>query len=124
MIEGAVNNFHEPVVDLVVKGPTGQELQLEFLIDTGFGGELTLHSSVAAALELHPVGAEQAVLADGSVITFPIADALLHWDGTFRRVKVGLADTVPLMGMRVLEGHELQIHAIPDGLVRISAIPA
>lgn len=122
MIEGAYNDYREAVVDLVVRGPTGEELQLEFLIDTGFNGELTLHTSVAAALDLRTVGVERAMLADGGIIMFSVADALLHWNGTLRRVKVGVADTVSHRGMQVLEGHELRIHAIPNGRVVISAL--
>lgn len=122
MIEGVVNEFREPVLDLVVAGPTGEALQLEFLIDTGFSGEVTLHSSVAAALDLSPFGVEEAILADGSVITFPTARARLHCDGMERPVQVDLADNVPLVGMRVLEGHELRIEAVPDGRVLISAL--
>jgi predicted aspartyl protease len=122
MIEGVVNEFREAVVDLVVAGPTGTALQLEFLIGTGFGGGVTLHSSVAAALGLHAFGVEEAVLADGSVVTFPFAEAVLRWDGIARPVQVDFADTVPLVGMRVLEGHELRLEAVPEGRVQITAL--
>lgn len=120
MIEGIVNDHKEAVLDLTVQGPTGEQVQLEFVVDTGFNGDLTLHSSVAAALGLRIVGVERAMLADGSVIEFPVSRALLHWDGTLRRVNVGVADTVSHVGMQVLQGHELRIEAVPNGRVLIS----
>ena len=123
MIEGIYND-KEAVIDLTVRGPTGQEVRLDFVVDTGFNGDLTLHSSIAAALHLPVVGVERAMLADGSMIWFPVSRALLHWNGSLRRVTVGVADTVSHVGMQVLEGHELRIAAIPNGRVAISALPA
>jgi clan AA aspartic protease len=123
MIEGTYNH-KEAVVDLTVRGPTGQEVRLDFVVDTGFNGDLTLHSSVAAALDLRMVGVERAMLADGSLIWFPVSRALLHWGGSLRRVNVGVADTVSHVGMQVLEGHELRIAAVPNGRVLISALTA
>ncbi|HST60727.1 MAG TPA: hypothetical protein VLK84_18650 [Longimicrobium sp.] len=123
MIEGTPNH-REAVVDLTVRGPTGQEVRLDFVVDTGFNGDLTLHSSVAATLDLPIVGVERAMLADGSMIWFPVSRAFLHWNGSLRRVTVGVADTVSYVGMQVLEGHELRIAAIPNGRVLISALTA
>jgi clan AA aspartic protease len=123
MIEGTYNH-REAVVDLTVRGPTGHEVRLEFLVDTGFNGDLTLHSSVAAALDLRMVGVERAMLADGSMIWFPVSRAFVHWNGSLRRVNVGVADTVSHVGMQVLEGHELRIAAVPNGRVLISALTA
>lgn len=122
MIEGTFNDYREAVVDLTVRGPTGEEVQLEFLVDTGFNGDLTLHSSVAAALGLRAVGVERAMLADGSIVSFAVSRALLHWDGALRRVNVGVADTVSHVGMQVLQGHQLRIDAVPNGRVLISAL--
>jgi predicted aspartyl protease len=68
MIEGIVNQYREPTVELTVRGPAGHEERLEFVIDTGFDGAVMLHSSVAAALHLPHVGLEHVMLADGSVI--------------------------------------------------------
>ncbi len=123
MIEGTYNH-QEAVVDLTVRGPTGQEVRLDFVVDTGFNGDLTLHSSVAAALDLRMVGVERAMLADGSMIWFPVSRAFLYWNGSLRRVNVGVADTVSHVGMQVLEGHELRIAAVPNGRVLISALTA
>lgn len=122
MIEGVVNQYREPTLDLTVRGPAGHEEQLEFVIDTGFDGAVTLHSSVAAALRLPHIGFEHVMLADGSEIQFDVSEALLFWDGTYRLVTVDVADTVSHIGMELLAGHEVYIHAIPNGRVQISAL--
>ncbi len=40
------------LVDLTLRGPTGREAELEFVLDTGFTGVLTMMPSACAALEL------------------------------------------------------------------------
>lgn len=123
MIEGTYSSeFRQAVVDLTVRGPAGDEVQLEFVVDTGFNADLILHSSVAAALGVHVEGMERAMLADGSVISFPMGRAQLHWNGTLRHVNVGIADIVSHVGMQVLDGHELRIQAVPDGAVQITPL--
>lgn len=122
MIEGIVNQYREPTLDLTVRGPVGDEVRLEFVIDTGFDGAVMLHSAVAAALRLPHIGHEHVMLADGSEVQFDVSEALLWWDGTYRLVTVDVADTVSHIGMELIAGHELYIHAIPDGRVQISAV--
>jgi clan AA aspartic protease len=122
MIEGVVNQYREATVDLTVRGPTGHEERLEFVVDTGFDGAVLLHSAVAAALELPRLGAERAMLADGTETLFNCSQVQLLWNGTLRLVPVDVADAVSLVGMHVLEGHEIYIHAIPNGAVQITDI--
>lgn len=122
MIEGMINEYPEPTVDLTLRGPAGHEERLEFVIDTGFDGAAMLHSAVAAALHVPDLGVERAMLADGSETLFALSQVLLLWNGTPKLVPVDVADTVPHIGMQVLEGHELYLHAVPNGQVRITAI--
>ena len=51
MIEGVVNAAHEAVVPLTVSGPAGVRREIEAIIDTDFGGFLTLPSEVGFRLE-------------------------------------------------------------------------
>ena len=51
--------------------------------------------------------------------TFDIFEASVLWDGKLRQVAVDEADTEPLVGMRLLQGHELAIQIIPGGTVSI-----
>jgi clan AA aspartic protease len=122
MISGAVNHTLEATVDLTVRGPAGREERLEFVIDTGFAGDISLHSAVAAALELPQMGGAIVRLADGRAVSSAISQAQVVWNGAVRTVSVDIADNVPMVGMDLLEGHELYIRVIPDGEVRIAGL--
>lgn len=52
MITGVVTADHQVVIPLTVRGPTGQEQEIEAIIDTGFDGWLSLPSSLIALLGL------------------------------------------------------------------------
>lgn len=122
MITGVVNEYREATVDLTLRGPAGHEERFEFVIDTGFAGGVTLHSAVAAALELPHLAWKPVVLGDGSTVTLMLSQVQVLWNGVPRVVTVNIADAGLLLGMEVLEGHDLYIRAIPDGEVRISAV--
>lgn len=47
MITGVVTDDRQAVVHLTVRGPAGQEQEIEAIIDTGFDGSLSLPSSMA-----------------------------------------------------------------------------
>ena len=96
MIEGVVNGAYEPVVLLTLQGPSGQASDIEATIDTGFTGFLTVPPALAAELGLALEGTSRATLADA-------------------------ADTTPLVGMRMLDRHNLNIDVEDGGLVVIQA---
>jgi predicted aspartyl protease len=52
MISGLVTGDGQAVIHLTVRGPTGQEQDIEAVIDTGFDGWLSLPSSIIASLNL------------------------------------------------------------------------
>jgi predicted aspartyl protease len=52
MITGVVTAAGEPTVRVTVCGPSGQERDIEAIIDTGFDGSLALPPSVIDALGL------------------------------------------------------------------------
>ena len=122
MIHTTVNRFLEATLDLTIHGPHGQQERLECKIDTGFDGALTLHSSVVAALGLPRVNSGRVLLADGSGTSFPICRAVVDWGGSRRDIHVQVADTVSLLGMAMLAGHELRMVVVPDGAVRITPL--
>ena len=107
MIEGVVNAAYEPVVTLGVQGPSGQSQEIEAVIDTGFTGFLTVTPALAKELGLALEGTSRATLADGSEVTFDVYDVAVLWDGQPRYVLADAADTTPLVGMRLLDRHNL-----------------
>ncbi len=123
MIRGAVSGRLEASIPLRFRGPDGNEADVAALIDTGFTEATTLPMSIIVALGLIRQISGQARLADGSLRQFDIYSAEVSWDGTWRPVLVSVVGHETLLGMRLLEGHELRIQVVPGGAVRISPLP-
>lgn len=121
MIQGAVNDAYEAVISLTVQDPSGQATEVDAVIDTGFTGFLSLPSALAAELGLPFLTNESAMLADGSLVSFNVHDATTLWDGQPRRVYAHISDATPLVGMRMLEEHDLSILVRDGGRVVIRA---
>jgi clan AA aspartic protease len=119
MIFGRVNAFREAVVRIPVRGRDGREQLVEVVIDTGFNGHLTLPPHLIEAFGLPFRRSSLAVLGDGSTVTFNVHEALVLWDGQPRRISVDAAETEPLLGMSLLDGHELNVQVVQDGQVLI-----
>ncbi len=121
MIEGEVNSAYEAIIPLSLQGPAGRTQQVEAVIDTGFTGFLTLPPSLVAELGLVFRGTSEATLADGSGVSFDAYDATVLWEGDPRVVLVDEADTTPLVGMLLLDRHNLNIDVESGGRVLIRA---
>lgn len=119
MISGYVNARREALLSLVVRGPKGQEQTVEAVIDTGFTGRITLPPDLISALELPFIGRGWAVLGDGRRIEYNSFEVVVVWDGKLRHIVADEADTEPLVGMRLLAGHDLAIQVVPGGNVSI-----
>ena len=122
MIEGVVNAAYEPMVTLVVQGPSGRTSEIEAVVDTGFTGFLTVTPALATELGLDLRGTSRATLADGSEVTFPQYGVAVLWDGQPRYIEADAADTTPLVGMRLLDRHNVNIDVEDGGRVFIEAI--
>jgi clan AA aspartic protease len=123
MIRGTVNARNEAVVPLRVRGPTGAEFDVDTVIDTGFTGFLTLPPAIVAALNLSNQSEIETTLGDGTILRLNAYDAEVEWDGAWRTVTITEIDTNPLIGTRLLAGHEVFIEFVPGGVVDITAIP-
>ena len=121
MIEGVVNSAYEAVIPLSLRGPAGQAQEVEAVIDTGFTGFVTLPPSLAAELGLVFMGTSEATLADGSEVSFDAYDVTVLWEGQPRDVLIDEADTTPLVGMLLLDRHNLNIDVESGGRVLIQA---
>jgi clan AA aspartic protease len=122
MISGVVTGDRQAVIHLAVRGPTGQEQEIEAIIDTGFDGCLSLPSSVISFLGLDWRERGRALLADGSESVFDIYEGTVLWEGHLRRIPVHEADTTPLIGMSLLQGYELTIQVQPGGSVTVKPL--
>ena len=104
-----------------MQGADGRAQEVEAVIDTGFSGFLTLPSALVTAFGLGFDGVGWGVLADGTEASFDMYDATLLWDGQPRSVYVYAAETTPLVGMRLLEDHDLHVEVQDGGRVTVEA---
>ncbi len=119
---GVVNANLELIIRTRVRGPGGQEQEIEAIIDTGFDGSLTLPPSMVSALGLPWRQRGRAVLADGRDTVFDVHEAIIIWDGIGRRVPVAVADATPLLGVSLLYGYELAAQVVVGGPVTLTRI--
>jgi clan AA aspartic protease len=122
MITGVVTDDRQAIIHLTVRGPAGQEQEIEAIIDTGFDGCLSLPSSLIVSLGLVWRRRGRALLADGSESVFDIYEATVNWDGETRRISVDEAETMPLVGFSLLEGYEITVQVQAGGNVTIRAL--
>ena len=121
MIEGAVNADYEAIVPLRIQGPEGQTRDIEAVVDTGFTGFLTLPLDVVAELRLPFAYAGQAFLANDDEVRFYVHHATVLWDGQPRDVEAAATGSTPLVGMLLLDKHNLDIDVEEGGRVLIQA---
>jgi clan AA aspartic protease len=122
MITGVVTADHQAIIRLSVRGPTGQEQEIDAIMDTGFDGWLSLPSSLIVLLSLVWRQRGRALLADGRESVFDIYEGTVIWDGQDHRIPVHEAETTPLIGMSLLHGYELTIQAHAGGKVTVRAL--
>jgi predicted aspartyl protease len=113
VIIGRVYGGHPRVV-LSIAG-----LDLEFILDTGFEGDLALSTHLADVVCGPVVAVENRRLADGRRLRVPIRGAELDWQGDLRPVQVLVLEGDPLLGSALLMGQYLHIEMIEGGEVVI-----
>lgn len=122
MIQGFVSNDWEPVIEVKLIGKSGESKKLEAVVDTGFNGHLSLTESIIDELKLPWLSIGSVVLADGTTALYDSHEGHVEWQGELRRIPIDLADSIPLIGMRLLEGNELVIRAVIGGDVKIRTL--
>ena len=66
---------------------------------------------------------DRGMLADGSECLFDVYEAKVVWDSKVRNILIDEADADPLVGMRLLRGHELKMEVRARGKVTIKRLP-
>ena len=121
MVEGVVNDQLEPVVILSVMGPSGHAREIEAVIDTGLNGFLFLPTDVVLGLNLEFIYNSPVELADGTMGRSGIYSATVIWDGEERSVQAIASTGMSLVGMRMLEDHDLHVQVRNGGNVLIES---
>ena len=119
MMTGNVNSRLEAVLELDVYDASGVATRVSAIVDTGFGGFLTLPASAIRSFELRSLGRQRGMLADGSRVFFDLYAGDIHWNGQKQQVEIHAADADPLLGMALLNGHELRIDVREGGSVQV-----
>ena len=83
-------------------------MAIEFVLDTGFDGEIGLSPETLAQLGARRSHTEDARLADGSVIQVDVFEVDLEWDGRWTTVYAEALGSA-LIGTRLCEGYRLDV---------------
>jgi clan AA aspartic protease len=121
VISGIVTDRH-PTVTLTFLLPNGSTLPIEFVIDTGFTGDLCLPQEAVSLLRLPFIYDLAANLADNSEVLLPVHEAVVIWNGEEREVRVLATGRRPLLETCLLEEHELVVQFTEGGLVTIEEL--
>jgi clan AA aspartic protease len=116
MMTGSVLGRH-PTLDLRFRDTGRPDVTIEFVVDTGFGGFLTLPSAAVAALGLQFRERIPASLADGSFIMVETYTATILWDGMERDIEILATGRQSL-----LDGHDVTMQFVDGGLVTINPL--
>jgi clan AA aspartic protease len=100
----------------------GSRVPIEFVIDTGFTGELYLPLEAVSLMGLTFRHDTFANLADNTEVSLPLHEATVLWDGLERDVLIVATGRRPLLGTALLDEQELVIQFTDGGLVTIDEL--
>ena len=104
MISGRLTEDRLPFVTLNLIDHNGVVHPVTFLVDTGYDGWLVLPPDIVKELALPPTGdANIVTVAGGASLEWANYRARLYWNGRVRDVVVLESDTMPLLGMAMLD---------------------
>lgn len=112
MISGGFHAGH-PRLTLTLDGAAGP-LSVEFVVDPGFEGGLTLPARLARQLGGSYLVAVDRMLANGSLVKAPVYEVTVSWEGEDRFSEVLILEGNPLVGTEFLADHLLTVE-IPEG---------
>ena len=129
---GRVNYYYdgdvlEASITLSLLDDNGITESIDFAVDTGLTEEVALPQDIINRLNL-PLADDaddiELTLADGTIAVARVYVANLLWHDRIRRVAVANLEGIPLIGMGLLMGSNLNVDAVPGGLVTITELPA
>jgi clan AA aspartic protease len=121
VISGIVTSRQATVI-LTFLLSNGSRVPIEFVIDTGFTGELCLPLESVSLMGLTFRHDTFANLADNTEVSLPPHEATVLWDGVERDVLIVATGRRPLLGTALLDEQELVIQFTDGGLVTIDEL--
>ena len=119
---GSVRNL-QACLSIPLQQPDGKTTAVEFVVDTGFEGALSLPEETVAAMGLIFELELDSILADGSAVATRVYSATIRWEGRPVEVAILALGERPLLGTALLEGCDLQIGFYDGGIVTILRVP-
>ena len=121
MIQGRMDGL-QAVVDITFRLPQRPDVKIEFVIDTGFEGALTLPPAAVEALGLPFLQEMNANLANDISVRTDVHVATIVWNEREVDVTVLAMGRRPLLGTALLEGSEFKAQFVDGGLVEIAKV--
>ena len=122
MISGTVFPDRQARLTVELLSADGQFQPFEFILDTGFTGDLSLSHRTLQQLAVISDGELPLELADGSRTSTPTWTATVLWDNNPRPVLILESDGEPLLGMGLLWQNRITLEARPYGSVVITRL--
>lgn len=97
-------------------------LSIEFVVDTGFNGYLTLPTGAVGAMNLPLFSTTITILADGTHAEIPTHVATIDWHDRELSVPVLAMGTKPLLGMGLLDRCRLVVEFTEDGSIELEQL--
>ena len=110
------------VFNITFRLPEQPNLEIEYVVDTGFVGYLTLPLAAVLAMNLPFIRRMPANLADDSTILVEVYAAIILWNGEEQEVEVLATGKRPLVGTLLLDGSELNVQFAEGGLVSVNRL--
>ena len=116
----------EASITLTLMGNNGTTDNVAFVVDTGLTEEMALTNEIIHRLGLSTdddAGEIELTLADGTTAAFNVYIADILWHDRIRRVAAVSTESISLIGMELLRGSNINVDAVPGGLVTITELP-
>ena len=110
------------ILPVVFRLPEIPDLELEFVLDTGFTGDLTLPLATVQRLGLEFKSKLIAKLATDDAVELLVYGAIIVWQGEVREVNTLATGTRPLLGTALLSGDEMTAQFVENGLVTVDEL--
>ena len=100
----------------------GDDLEVTFVVDTGFNGDLALPLQAIQRLQAVPFDTQTHLMADGTQVQTSVYLLEMEWLDETRSVEVLALEGNPLLGTGLLFGCHIDIEATENGEVLIEAL--
>ena len=123
MIQGAINQDREAIVNLSVRGQPLTWQAFDFVLDTGFSEYLSLPMADITMLGLSFLEPQDFVQSDGSILPCDVYIGTVLWDGQEQIVPIQCSEGDRLLGMALLHDHDVFLEVTYQGSITITARP-